>query len=41
MDKTLNKFVADYLWSEKVVHYSPWRQKLIGALRLLYVVIDN
>ena len=41
MDKTLNKFVADYLWSEKVVHYSPWRQKLIGALRLLYVVIDD
>jgi len=41
MDKTLNKFVADYLWSDKVVHYSPWRQKLIDVLRLGYVVLDD
>ncbi|MFQ3199626.1 MAG: membrane protein [Zhongshania sp.] len=41
MDKTLNKFVADYLWSDKVVHYSGWQRKLIDALRLLYVVLDD
>ena len=41
MDKTLNKFVADYLWSDKVVHYSAWRRKLIDVLRLAYVVLDD
>jgi membrane protein len=41
MDKTLNKFVADYLWSDKVVHYSAWQRKLIDMLRLLYVVLDD
>ncbi|CAA0081532.1 Uncharacterised protein [Zhongshania aliphaticivorans] len=41
MDKTLNKFVASYLWSDKVVHYSAWKRKLIDVLRLLYVVLDD
>ncbi|AMO67405.1 ribonuclease BN [gamma proteobacterium BDW918] len=41
MDKTLNQFVANYLWSEKVADYSAPRRKLIHLLRYVYVVLDD
>lgn len=41
MDKTLNKFVAQHLWSEAVLDYPWWRRYLIIAARYLYVVLDD
>ncbi len=41
MDKTLNRFIADQLWSERVVQRPLWQRKLIMALRYLYVLADD
>ncbi len=41
MEKTLNKFVADHLWSEAVADYPRWRQVIYAVLRYLYVVLDD
>lgn len=41
MDKTLNRFVAERLWSPDVAGYSFWRKRLVYTLRYLYVVLDD
>ncbi|WP_372861712.1 YihY/virulence factor BrkB family protein [Spongiibacter sp.] len=41
MEKTLNHFVAQRLWSPAVADYSPLRQRAIHALRYVYVVLDD
>lgn len=41
MDKTLNPFIAGYLWSDKYVGYPRWQQALISLLRYIYVIVDD
>jgi membrane protein len=41
MDKTLNQFVADFLWSDKAAHYSPVQRKINTVARFIYVVLDD
>lgn len=41
MEKTLNRFVAQRLWSPQVEDYSPLRQRAVKALRYVYVVLDD
>jgi membrane protein len=41
MEKTLNRFVAESLWSPEVANYSPWRRRCVHILRYVYVVLDD
>lgn len=41
MDKTLNRLVADYLWSEELEQKPAWRRALFSGLRHAYVVVDD
>ncbi len=41
MDKTLNKYLADHLWSERVAEYPLWRQRAYAPLRYIYVMLDD
>ena len=41
MDKTLNRFVAEYLWSEKLEQKPPWQRAMFSGLRYAYVVVDD
>lgn len=41
MDKTLNRFVADYLWSEKISDLPVWKRYLVHIARYAYVVLDD
>ncbi|MGJ8687421.1 MAG: YihY/virulence factor BrkB family protein, partial [Spongiibacteraceae bacterium] len=41
MDKTLNPFIAGYLWSDKYVAYPRWQKIVISVLRYIYVVVDD
>ena len=41
MDKTLNRFIADYLWSEKISDMPLWKRYLVHVARYAYVVLDD
>ncbi len=41
MEKTLNRHIADRLWSPNVADAPLWRRKLVGVLRYMYVALDD
>lgn len=41
MEKTLNPFLAKWLWSERYSDYPAWKKHLITIARYLYVLIDD
>ncbi|GAB3382802.1 YihY/virulence factor BrkB family protein [Spongiibacter taiwanensis] len=41
MDKTLNRFLADYLWRDEHESKPYWHRQCFSALRYLYVVVDD
>ena len=41
MDKTLNRFVANYLWLDEHDQKPFWHRQLFNVARYIYVVLDD
>lgn len=41
MDKTLNKHIAQWLWSERFNHAPKWQKVLLAIARYVYVLVDD
>ncbi len=41
VDKTLNPFIANWLWSEQAANRPAWQCNILAALRYLYVLLDD